>query len=152
MSSKTKIAWITTAGVIGAALISAVAVYLTRPGPAPAPMGTSNSNNVIVNVSPAAAPPTQPAFTPARAPVGNVPAGQCAYVFSEPLVLQQDVLGCVDPGTELSIYCTVESTSVNGDSVWDEIYYRTTWGVAGYIPDTYVITGTDNAIMPSCVT
>ncbi len=149
-SNNVKVAWITTAGVIVAAVLSLVGVYLTRSSPAtPA---TNNRNDVIVNITPAAPPPTKPAFTPAMAPVGNLPSGQCARVFSEPQLLQQDILGCVDSGIEVSIYCTVESTSVNGDSVWDLIYYRTSWGVTGYIPDYYVITGTNNAVMSSCVT
>jgi hypothetical protein len=122
-SSKVKIAWISAGGVVVAALLSLVGVYLTRSSPAPT--ATSNGNKVIVNVSPAAAPPTQPAFTPATAPVGNLPFGKCAYVFSEPQLLEQDILGCVDSGTEVSIYCTVESTLVYGDSVWDLIGYRT---------------------------
>jgi hypothetical protein len=149
-SSKVKVAWITTAGVIVAALLTLVGVYLTRSSPAPTP--TSNRNDVIVNVSPAAAPATKPAFTPATAPVGNLPSGRCADVFSEPQILQQDILGCIDSGVDVSIYCTVESTSVDGDSVWDLIYYHTSWGVTGYIPDYYVITGSDNAVMSSCVT
>lgn len=149
-SNRVKVAWITTAGVIVAALLSLLGVYLTRSSPAPTT--TSNSNNVIVNAAPAAAPPTQPTFTPATAPVGNLPSGQCAYVFSEPQILQQDILGCVDSGADVSIYCTVESTSVGGDSVWDLIYYKTSWGVTAYIPDYYVLTGTNNAVMSSCVT
>lgn len=149
-SSKVKIAWISAGGVVVAALLSLLGVYLTRSSPAPT--ATSIGNKVIVNVSPAAAPPTQPAFTPATAPVGNLPYGKCAYVFSEPQLLEQDILGCVDSGTEVSIYCTVESTSVYGDSVWDLIGYRTAWGLTGYIPDYYVITGTNNAVMSSCVT
>jgi len=151
-SSKVKVAWITTAGVIVAALVSVVGVYLTRSNPAPPQTSTSNRNDVIVNVSPAAAPTTKPTLTPVTAPVGNLPSGRCADVFSEPQILQQDILGCVDSGVDVSIYCTVESGSVNGDSVWDLIYYRTSWGVTGYIPDSYVVTGTDNAVMASCVT
>jgi hypothetical protein len=147
-SNKVKVAWISAGGVVVAALLSVLGVYLTRSSPA----SPTTIGNVIVNNPPSASPPTQPTFTPATAPVGNLPSGQCANVFSEPLLLQQDILGCVDSGTEVSIYCTAESTSVGGDSVWDLIGYRTAWGVTGYIPDYYVQTGTDNAVMSSCVT
>jgi hypothetical protein len=87
-----------------------------------------------------------------EAQVFNLPSGQCAFVFSEPEVLYQDRLGCIYTGASVAIYCTVESQSVGNSTVWDEIYYPTDWGKTGYIPDYYVYTGTNNAVMASCVT
>jgi hypothetical protein len=149
-SSKVKVAWITSGGVVAAAALSLLGLYLTRSSPAPA--AANNSSKVIVNVAPAVAPAPKPTFTPAQALVGNLPSGDCAEVFSEPLILQQDIEGCVDPGINVYIFCTVESTTVSGDSVWDLIYYPTAWGRTGYVADYYVMTGTDNAVMSSCVT
>jgi hypothetical protein len=149
-SDKVRIAYISAAGVIVAAIISGIFLVLSRGGGTPVSPITSN-NKVVVNVSPPVAPPTTPAFRPFTAYV-SIPAGDCAYVFSEPRLLQQDILGCINPNTTVEIYCTAESATVNNSSVWDLIYYRTSWGVAGYIPDAYVYTGTNNAVMPSCVT
>ena len=150
MSDKTKVAYIGLAGVVGAAIITGVFLLLSQHnGKSSAPTATSNT---VVNVAPASAPPTAPALQPFRASVWNLPAGQCALVFSEPEALQEDRLGCVNATTFVAIYCTVESQSVGGSTVWDEIYYRTSWGTTGYIPDYYVYTGTNNAVMGSCVT
>jgi hypothetical protein len=93
-----------------------------------------------------------PAIKTFGASVFHLLAGQCAYVYSEPQTLQDDTLGCVYTATPVAIYCTVESQQVGDSTVWDEIYYRTSWGTTGFIPDYYVNTGTNNAVMPSCVT
>ena len=149
MSGKTKVAYIGLVGVIAAAVITGVSLYLSNHN------GKSNAvtatNNTVVNVAPASTPPTKPSFEPFEASVSNLPAGQCAFVFSEPGILQEDELGCINAATTVYIYCTVESQMVGGSTVWDEIYYRTDWGTTGYIPDAYVYTGSNNAVMPSCV-
>ena len=150
-SSRVKVAYIGLVGVIGAAIISGIFVYLSR-GSGGGGSSATNSNTVTVNVAPSDPAPTTPAFRPFTASVFNLQLGGCAYVFSEPEVLSEDRLGCVSAGTTVGIYCTVESQQVGNSSVWDEIYYRTSWGLAGYIPDYYVDTGTNNAVMPSCVT
>jgi hypothetical protein len=151
MSGRTKVAYIGLVGVIGAALISGVSLYLSQHNDKSKASTATSSSRVTVNVAPAAAPPNPPALKPFVAPVYNLPNGQCAFVFSEPEVLQEDRLGCVYAAKSIYIYCTVESQSVGNSPVWDEIYYRTSWGLTGYIPDYYVYTGTNNAVMPSCV-
>ena len=151
MSGKTKVAYIGLAGVIGAALISGGVVLLTQHNDKSEASTVTSSSRVIVNVAPAAPPPTPPAIKTFEAPVYDLSSGQCAFVFSEPEVLQQDRLGCIYATTSVYIYCTVESQSVGNSAVWDEIYYRTSWGTTGYIPDYYVYTGSNNAVMPSCV-
>jgi hypothetical protein len=150
-SDKVKIAYISMVGVIVAALISGLFLYLANRNSGKSSTPTSN-NKVIVNVAPSVAPPPTPSFRPFQAPVFNLAVGRCAYVFSEPQLLSEDRLGCVDANTTVSIYCTVESTQVGNTTVWDEIYYRTDWGTTAYIPDYYVDTGTNNAVMSSCVT
>lgn len=150
-SDKVKIAYISMVGVIVAALISGLFLYLSNRGHSQPSTATSN-NKVIVNISPSVAPPPTPSFKPFGAPVFDLPLGRCAFVFSEPQLLSEDRLGCVDANTYVYIYCTVESTQVGNSTVWDEIYYRTAWGTTGYIPDYYVDTGTNNAVMSSCVT
>jgi hypothetical protein len=152
MSGKTKVAYIGLAGVVAAALITGVSLYLSNHNDNSKASAATSSSRVIVNVAPASAPPTTPAVAPFEASIGNLPLGQCAFVFSQPQALQEDRLGCVYLTTSVRIYCTVESQMVGGSTVWDEIYYRTDWGTAGYIPDYYVITGSQNAVMPSCVT
>jgi len=152
MSGKTKVAYIGMVGVIAAALITGVSLYLTQHNDKGKASTATSSSNVIVNVAPATAPPAPPTIKPFEASVYNLPYGQCAYVFSEPEVLQDDRLGCINATTSVYIYCTVESQTVGNSTVWDEIYYRTGWGTTGYIPDYYVYTGTNNAVMPSCVT
>jgi hypothetical protein len=151
MSGKIKVAYIGLAGVIAAALISGVALYLTQHNDKSKASTATSSSRVTVNVAPAAAPPAPPALKTFEAPVFNLSNGQCAFVFSEPEVLQEDRLGCVYTNAPVYIYCTVESQSVGNSAVWDEIYYRTSWGTTGYIPDSYVYTGSNNAVMPSCV-
>jgi hypothetical protein len=147
-SDKLKVAYIGMTGVVVAALISGVFLYFSQNGPKNEPTG---NNRVTINVAPAVAPPAQPALKTFDAPVFHLPLGRCAIVFSEPKVLQEDREGCIDAQVSVEIYCTAESQSVGGSTVWDEIYYATDWGTTGYIPDYYVYTGTDNAVMPSCV-
>jgi len=142
-----KIAYIGAGGAIAAALITGAVMIFSSPTPAPP---TSNTK-VIVRVAPSAAPPSAPATRTLQAPVTNLASGQCAYVFSEPKLLDEDRLGCVYENTTVYIYCTVESQTVVNSTVWDEIYFRTAWGTTGYVPDYYVNTGTTNAAMPSCV-
>jgi len=149
---KVKIAYIGAIGVIVAALISGLFLYFSQgDSKDKQPPATSNSK-VTVNVRPAVTPPAVPAIRTFSASVFRLLAGQCAYVYSEPQTLQDDRLGCVYTATPVSIYCTVESQQVGDSTVWDEIYYRTSWGTTGFIPDYYVNTGTNNAVMPSCVT
>jgi|SRR5579859_517649 len=150
----TKIAYISAAGVVIAALVTGLFLLLSgRDSKTPsAPAAVSNAK-VIISVPPAIPPPAAPAASPFVALVGAaLQPGNCAYVFSEPKLFTEDRLGCVDIGIRVAIYCTVESTMVYNSTVWDEIYYRTDWGTTGYIPDAYVYTGTNNAVMPSCVT
>jgi hypothetical protein len=151
MSGKTRVAYIGLAGVIGAALITGVSLYLSQHNDTSKASTATSNSRVTVNVAPASTPPAPPTFKPFVASVGNLSPGLCAFVFSEPEVLQEDRLGCIYGTTSVYIYCTVESQSVGNSTVWDEIYYRTNWGTAGYIPDYYVITGSQNAVMPSCV-
>ena len=137
---KVKIAYIGAIGVIVAALISGLFLYFAQDGGKDKqPPATSNSK-VTVNVRPAVTPPAVQALKTFSASVFHLPTGQCAYVFSEPQVLQDDKLGCVNATTLVAIYCTVESQQVGGSTVWDEIYYRTSWGTTGFIPDYYVYT------------
>lgn len=152
MSGTTKAAYIGLVGVIGAALISGVFLYLSQHNSKSKASTATSSSRVTVDVAPVAAPPTPPVIRTFKAPVYNLPNGQCAFVFSQPKTLQDDRLGCIYAATSVYIYCTVESQSVGNSTVWDEIYYRTSWGTTGYIPDYYVYTGTNNAVMPSCVT
>ena len=149
---KVKIAYIGAIGVVVAALISGLFLYLSQGDSKDKPVAATSNSEVTVNVPPAVTPPAVPALKTFSASVFHLATGQCAYVFSEPQVLQDDKLGCVNPATPVSIYCTVESQLVGGSTVWDEIYYRTSWGTTGFIPDYYVYTGTNNAVMPSCVT
>jgi len=150
-SDKLKVAYIGMTGVIVAALISGMFLYFSQDDhKSKPPIATSNSK-VIINAPPAISPPAQPALTTFEASVFNLLYGQCAFVFSEPKLLQDDRLGCIYATTSVEIYCTVESQWVADSTVWDEIYYRTDWGTTGYIPDYYVNTGSQNAVMPSCV-
>jgi hypothetical protein len=149
---KVKIAYIGAIGVIVAALISGLFLYFSQGDSKDKQPSATSSSKVTVNVSPAVTPPAAPALKEFSASVFRLPAGQCAYVFSQPQVLQDDKLGCVSAATLVEIYCTVESQQVGDSTVWDEIYYRTSWGTTGFIPDYYVYTGTNNAVMPSCVT
>jgi hypothetical protein len=149
---KVKIAYIGAIGVILAALISGLFLYFSQDGGKDKPPATATNSKVTVNVRPAVTPPVTPTLKTFSASVFRLPTGQCAYVFSEPQVLQDDRLGCVNTATLVAIYCTVESQQVGDSTVWDEIYYRTSWGTTGFIPDYYVYTGTNNAVMPSCVT
>ena len=149
---KVKIAYIGAIGVTVAALISGLFLYLSQSGGEDKQPPTTSSGKVTVNVRPAVAPPVVPTFKPFSASVFNLLAGQCAYVYAKPQILQDDTLGCVYTATQVSIYCTVESQQVGNSTVWDEIYYKTSWGTIGFIPDYYVNTGTNNAVMPSCVT
>jgi hypothetical protein len=73
-------------------------------------------------------------------------------VYSEPYLESQDLIGTACTGVYVSVYCTAESVQVGGSSVWDLIYFKTNWGLSGYIPDYYVDTGTNNAVEPSCST
>ena len=149
---KVKIAYIGAIGVIVAALISGLFLYFSQgDSKDKQPPATSNSK-VTVNVRPAVTPPAVPAFQPFSASVFHLLAGQCAYVYSVPQSLQDDTLGCVYTATPVSIYCTVESQQVGDSMVWDEIYYKTSWGPTGFIPDYYVNTGPRTAVLPSCVT
>jgi hypothetical protein len=151
--SKVKVAYITAAGVIVAALISGLGLYLTRGDSKSSSQTTTMSNNhVVINEPPPVTPPPPPRFQPFHGTVTNLPLGQCADVFSEPYVMQQDVIGTLCTGAPADIYCTVETTPVGGSSVWDLIYFKTNWGTGGYIPDYYVNTGSYNAVEPSCST
>jgi hypothetical protein len=142
-------------GVIVAALISGVFLLLAHGsgnGKQSAP--TSNSKvNINIPPTPALRPSATPSTKAFSARTANLQTGQCAYVFAEPRLLGDAKLGCVNAGTTVEIYCTVESQPVgtSQDTVWDVIYYRTDWGTIGYIPDYYVNTGTNNAVRPSCV-
>ncbi|MGD0064678.1 MAG: hypothetical protein ABSB76_14690 [Streptosporangiaceae bacterium] len=148
-SSKEKIAWIGAAAVVVAALVSGLFLYFSQ-GSAKA--SATSDNNVVVNMPPAATPPATPTFQPFQATVYNLPAGQCANVYSEPYLLSQDFIGILCTGTTVYIYCTAEAQQVGSSSVWDLIAYKTSWGNGGYIPDYYVYTGTNNAVEPSCST
>ena len=65
MSSKTKVAYIGLAGVIAAALISGVFLYLSQHSDSSnKSTSTSNSSRVTVNVAPATTPPAQPTLKP----------------------------------------------------------------------------------------
>jgi hypothetical protein len=151
-SSKVRVAYIGAIGVVVAALISGLSLYLSQSGNKNSQTTTMSNNHVVVNVHPAVTPPTTPAFQPFRGAIFHLPAGQCADVFSEPYILQQDVIGTVCTGVTVSIYCTVETTQVGDSSVWDLVYYKTNWGLGGYVPDYYVNTGTRNAVESSCST
>jgi len=151
-SSKIKIAYISAGGVVLAAVISAIAVLHSQSSNKNQPTTAVNNGDVVVNVAPATAPPTTPSLHPFQAQVWNLPAGQCANVYSEPYLESQDMIGTACTGVDVSVYCTAESVQVGGSSVWDLIYFKTSWGLSGYIPDYYVYTGTNNAVEPSCST
>ena len=149
-SAKVKIAYITAAGVVAAALISGLFLYLSQGNSKDQKTTVSGGDAVVFNIPPASSPSPLPTFQPFRGAVFNLAAGQCAYVFSEPYALSQDIIGSVCDGTIVSIYCTVETVPVGGNSIWDLIYFKTSWGTGGYIPDYYVDTGTNNAVESSC--
>lgn len=150
-SDKLKAAYITAGATVAVAAITGAFALFSHRGDNSSPPSTGNTK-VIIKVAPAASPPAPPAAQPVTAPVYNLVPGRCAYVFSEPKLLDEDRLGCVTAQTTVYIYCTVESDTVGNSTVWDEIYYKTNWGTTGYIPDYYVYTGTSNAVKPSCVT
>jgi hypothetical protein len=151
-TAKVKIAYISAAGVVAAALISGLFLYLSQGNSKDQKTTVSGGSAVVFNIPPAANPPAPPTFQPFRGAAFNLPSGQCAYVFSEPYVLSQDIIGSVCDGTTVYIYCTVETVQVGNSSIWDFIYYKTNWGTGGYIPDYYVYTGTNNAVEASCST
>ncbi len=151
-SSKVKITYISTAGVVLAAVITGLSLYLSQGNNKSQPTTSANNSRVVVNVAPATAPPTTPSFRPYQGQVYDLPVGQCANVYSEPYVVSQDMIGTACPGANVSIYCTAETVEVGDSSVWDLIYFKTSWGSVGYIPDYYVYTGTNNAVEPSCST
>ena len=69
MSGKTKVAYIGLVGVIAAAVITGVSLYLSNHnGKSDAVTAT---NNTVVNVAPASAPPTKPSFEPFEASVSG---------------------------------------------------------------------------------
>src|SRR5258708_31822444 len=106
--SKVKVAYIGAIGVVVAALISGLSLYLSQGSNKSQQMTTMSNNRVIVNVHPAVAPPPTPTFQPFRGAVFHLPLGQCADIFSEPYILQQDVIGTLCTGVTAYIYCTVE--------------------------------------------
>jgi hypothetical protein len=88
-----------------------------------------------------------PAATVTASGVVDVPQGQVAKVFAEPL-LSSTVVRVLPDGADVEILCTAQGDEVTNDSgttssLWDDTQY-------GYLPDVVVNTGSNSPVAPSC--
>jgi hypothetical protein len=60
-------------------------------------------------------------------------------------------IGCIPNNTDIPIECTTRGTAVTGPYGTEILWDRTIYDAAtGYVPDTWVYTGTNNAAAPAC--
>ena len=61
------------------------------------------------------------------------------------------LIGCIPQNTTIDIQCTAQGNAVTGPYGTETIWDRTTYnGVAGYVADAWVYTGTNSAVAPAC--
>jgi len=144
---------LSAAGVI---TIGSLVVYQsTRPDAplATAPEPATDSTADATSAPPAATDSSTPSSSPIIPYIDAGGSGRYVYVLDSPS-LTATVVGTLPDGTEVVIICTTRGEVVHSphgvdSDLWD--YIDSTDGMrGGYVPNSWVNTGTDQPTGPSC--